>query len=163
MFDKFKEEARVEKPDGAVLGPYAAMFAGQTILIQDETADIEEGDTILRELPNGKDERSVVTEATFVRDGPGGMGAHYQIKYSKGGSSEKQQPSQQINIREVQSVQIGDYNTQNIVNAFEALVKAVEAADADPAQKEEAKSRLKGFLEHPLVVSVLGASAASIL
>lgn len=162
MFDKLKEDARVEKSDGTVFGPYRAMFPGSTIFILDETADVEEGDTILRELPNGKDERSVVTEARFYRDAPE-FGAHYQVKYERGGSATRKEPSQQINISGAQSVQVGDHNTQNIVNAFDTLVKTIESAEASQAEKEEAKSRLKQFLEHPLVVSVLGASAGSIL
>ena len=163
MIDEFRENARVEKQDGAVIGPYPAMFAGNTILILDEKADVEEGDTILRELPNGRDERSLVTKATFFRKSVGDLGAHYQIKYTKGGSSPKQESSQQITISGAQSVQIGDHNTQHIVNTFDTLVKTIDSAGASQAEKNEAKSHLKRFLEHPLVVSVLGTSATTIL
>lgn len=108
-----QEEARIEKADGTVVGPYPARFAGSTIFITDEKADIEEGDTILRELPNGKDERSLVTEATFFRRGVAGIGAHYQVKFKKGGQAPMRQPTQNINITGASSVQIGDHNTQN--------------------------------------------------
>lgn len=57
--------------------------------------------------------------------------------------------------------QIGDYNTQNIVNSFEALVK-IEATDSMPEQKEEAKGILRKLLEHPLVISVLGAAVGGV-
>lgn len=158
-----QEDARIEKADGNIVGPYKASFAGSTIFITDEKADLEEGDTILRELPNGKDERSVVTEATLYRKGIGGMGAHYQVKFRKGGQAPSQTPTQNINISGNSSVQIGNHNTQNIINAFDSLVKEIESTDASNDEKQEAKSRLKEFLEHPLVVAVLGTAAGSIV
>ena len=157
-----KDDARVEKPDGQVLGPYKSIFAGSTIVINDAMADVEPGDTILRRLPNGKDERSIVTEAVFYSQGVGPIGAHYQIKFKKGGESLMQKPTQHINISGAQSVQIGDYNTQNIVNSFDALVKMIDSSNASPSEKAEAKSLIRQVLEHPLVVTVVGAVAGSI-
>lgn len=162
LLDK-KEDARIEKSNGQVVGPYKALFAGDTIIIADPMADIEEGDTILRKLPNGKDERSIVTSATFFNRGVGSLGPHYHVKFWKGGESAMQKPTQHISITGAQSVQIGDYNTQNIVNSFEALVKQIETSAATSAEKEEAKSRLRAFLTHPLVVSVLGAVAGAVV
>jgi len=37
------EDARVEKNDGSVVGPYKAIFAGTAIIIPEAHADIEEG------------------------------------------------------------------------------------------------------------------------
>lgn len=162
ILNKFEDDARIEKQNGSVVGPYKASFLGKTVLILDETADVEEGDVILRALPNGKDERCKVTDVTFYNRGVAGMGAHYQIKYRKGGQSEMQKPGHTINIHGAQSVQVGDHNTQNIVNSFEALVKKIEAADLPPVQKEEAKGMLRKFLEHPDVVSVIGAAAGAV-
>lgn len=162
LLKEFEDEARIEKQDGTIVGPYKTSFTGKTIFILDEKADVEEGDVILRELPSGKDERSVVTEATFYKRGVGGVGAHYQIKYRKGGQSEMQKPGHTINIHGAQSVQVGDHNTQNIVSSFEALVKKIESADLPPAQKQEAKSMLRKLLEHPAVVAVMGALAGAV-
>lgn len=114
LLKEFEDEARIEKQDGSVIGPYRASFPGQIIFLLDEKADVEEGDVILRELPSGKDERCIVTEATFYKRGISGMGPHYQLKYRKGGQSNMQKPSQTINIHGAQSVQVGDYNAQNI-------------------------------------------------
>ena len=162
LLRRFEEDARIEKTDGSVIGPYKAAFPGGTIFLLDATADIEEGDVILRKLPSGKDERSIVTEATFYKHGVSGMGAHYQIKYRKGGQAEMKKPNQTINIHGAQSVQVGDHNTQNMINSFEALVKKIESSEAPPEQKEEAKGILRKFLEHPAVVSVIGAAAGAI-
>lgn len=162
LIDK-KEEARVEKPNGDVIGPYKALFAGNTIIIDNPKADVEEGDTILRLLPNGKDERSYVTEATFYSTGSGRTGPHYQIKFKKGGVPVEHKPVQNFHINNAQSIQIGDFNSQNIVNSFEALVNKIESSSATPEEKEEAKSLLEKFLSHPAVVSVLGAAAGAII
>lgn len=156
------EDARIEKANGDVVGPYKASFAGNTIILDDPKADVEEGDTILRQLPNGKDERSFVTEATFFNTGVGRRGPHYQIKFRKGNAPVEHKPVQNINISGAQSVQIGDYNSQNIINSFEALSQKIESSSATLEEKEEAKSLLSKCLSHPLVVSVLGTAVGSI-
>lgn len=161
LFDN-KEDARVEKKNGDVIGPYKALFAGDTIIIDDPKADVEEGDTILRLLPNGKDERSFIKEATFYNREVGGMGPHYQIKFKKGGAPVEHKPVQNIKISGVQSVQIGDNNNQNIVNSFETLVQKIESSSASREEKEEAKTLLSKCLSHPLVVSVLGGAAGAL-
>jgi hypothetical protein len=158
-----KEDARVEKPNGDVIGPYRASFAGNLIIIDDEKADIEEGDTILRLLPNGKDERNYVISATFYSQGIGNFGPHYQIKFKKGGAPMEHKPIQNFHINNAQSIQIGDFNIQNVVSSFDALVKKIESSTASPKEKEEAKSLLNKFLSHPLVGSILGAAAGSVI
>lgn len=54
---------------------------------------------------------------------------------------------------------IGSNNTLTISE----LVKAVESADATPQEKEEAKSLLRKFLEHPLVSKIAGNVTARLL
>ncbi|MGY1459851.1 MULTISPECIES: hypothetical protein [unclassified Luteimonas] len=157
------EEARVEKRDGQVIGPYKARFAGSTIVIADPMADVETGDTVLRRLPNGKDERSVVTEATFFNQGVGRIGAHYQVKFRKGGESTAPRPSHNITISGAQSVQIGDYNTQNIVNSFDSLVKMIDSSNVPPQEKAEAKSLIGQLLQHPAVVAIIGGLAGGVV
>jgi len=157
------EDARVEKKDGSVVGPYKAIFAGNKIIVPDAHADIEEGDVILRKLPSGKDERSVVTEATFFQK-MHSIPSHYQIKFRKGSPNKMpDKPSQNITIHGAQSVQIGDFNTQNVINSFKALKNQIESSSASDEQKEEAKSLLSSFLKHPLVSSILGAAAGAVL
>ncbi|MGU5715015.1 hypothetical protein [Aeromonas taiwanensis] len=97
-----KDDARVEKSDGSVVGPYNATFAGSTIVIWDAKADIEEGDVVLRTLPSGKDERSQVTQATFFQK-MHSIPSHYQIKFKKwSGSQMQQKPSHNITIHGAQ-------------------------------------------------------------
>lgn len=158
-----REDARVLKPNGEVLGPYKALFTGSTIIIDDRTADIQEGDVVLRLLPSGKDERSVVTQATFYSRPIAGVGEHYQLKFRKGEEVPKKPEAQSIHIHNAQSVQVGDHNTQNVVNMFQALAEKIENSNASPAEKGEAKSRLRAFLENPLVNTLIGVAASAIL
>jgi hypothetical protein len=158
-----KEDARIEKNNGEIVGPYSASFAGSTIFINDPKADVEEGDTVLRLLPNGKEERSYVTSATFYGTGIGGRGPHFQIKFRKGAASVDHGPRQNFHINNAQSVQIGDFNTQNVVTSFEALLAQIESSPASLEEKVEAKSKLKSFLSHPLVVSIMGSAAGAII
>jgi hypothetical protein len=58
--------------------------------------------------------------------------------------------------------QIGNQNTQHIEMVFKDLISRIESSDASEEEKKEAKNRLKSFLEHPLVNTVIG-SASSIL
>jgi hypothetical protein len=126
-------------------------------------ADVESGDTILRSLPNGKQERSVVTEVAFFNHGIGNLGPHYQVKFRQGGVAVGSRSSQHISITGAQSVQIGDHNTQSIVNSFEALAKMIDSSNAPAGEKNEAKTLLGQFLRHPLVVSIVGAVAGSVV
>tara|TARA_R110002049_G_scaffold278664_2_gene457518 strand:+ start:390 stop:893 length:504 start_codon:yes stop_codon:yes gene_type:complete len=158
-----QEDARVEKQDGTVVGPYKAIFTGEQIIVPDEKADIDEGDTILRGLPNGKDERFTVTDSTFYQK-IHSIDAHYQIKYSKGGISKCSEPTtNSITINNAQAVQIGDHNTQNIVNALQELSNKIESADCSPEEKAEARSLLNELLTHPLVVAIIGATTGSVI
>ena len=126
-------------------------------------ADVEEGDIVLRMLPNGKEERNRVTKATFLNVGAAGLGPHYQIKYEKGSSNMGKPPVQNINITGAQSVQVGDHNTQNIVNSIEALVQKIESSSSSPEEKQEAKHLLGQFLAHPLTASILGGATGGLI
>lgn len=67
---------------------------------------------------------------------------------------QKLQPAS-FNINNSQ-VQIGDHNTQNIINAIQDLQNKIDAAAATPEEKAQAKGLLSQFLNHPVIVSILG-------
>ncbi|PNU19848.1 hypothetical protein C2E25_10475 [Geothermobacter hydrogeniphilus] len=77
----------------------------------------------------------------------------------------KQQGSNGVVIGELHAyapAQIGNNNTQNIENVFTTIIEKIDQADASDAEKQEAKSRLRAFLEHPLTNTALGLSPAVI-
>lgn len=58
--------------------------------------------------------------------------------------------------------QVGNGNVQNIHNVFNQLLQKIEESGATNEEKEEAKSRLAKFLEHPLVGSIVGGLTGSL-
>ncbi len=152
-----QDDAQIEKSNGTVTGLYVAQFSGDTILFWDTQVDIQAGDVITRKLPNGKEERSLVTDVTFFKQMHKAMPAHYQIKFTKEDVLKMQQKtSPNVTIHNAGAVQIGDHNTQNIVNAIQDLQNKIDTAAATPEQKAEAKSLLSQFLSHPVTVAILG-------
>jgi hypothetical protein len=51
---------------------------------------------------------------------------------------------------------------QSYTQQFEALVRQIEEAEGSDEAKAEAKSRLKRFLEHPIVSAILSGLASSL-
>ena len=52
--------------------------------------------------------------------------------------------------------QIGNYNKQNIRNAFQYLNEEIEKSDAPQEQKEKVRTLLDDLLKHPLTQTILG-------
>jgi hypothetical protein len=74
--------------------------------------------------------------------------------------------SQSIAVHESQGVQIAGANSQQqqtIGDALQNLIHDIDASPAAPEDKQEAKSRLKTFLESKVVVAVLGPLAGVVL
>lgn len=74
----------------------------------------------------------------------------------------KQQISTGVHIGEVHTyapAQFGNNNTQNIENIFTTIIEKIDQANAADTDKQEAKSRLMAFLEHPLTNTALGLSS----
>ncbi len=68
-----------------------------------------------------------------------------------------------INVHNSHNVAFGNNNSQHWQVQFESLVKQIDASNVSGADKEEAKSLLKAFLAHPLIVSILGGVAGGLL
>jgi len=124
----------------------------------DNTLDISEGDLIDRPLPNGKAERYDIIEVNYTTEFHGIPG-HVDMTVRKQGSLVPFQKSRVVNnisINNSQGFQIGDHNTQNIVDAFKQVIERIENSPGTPEEKAEAKSRLSHFLKHPLTSAVIG-------
>ena len=122
----------------------------------------KEGDIVVRPLPSGREERFEVTESSFYA-AMHGIEANYQLKVRKTSDPRPAGRGPHINIGTATGVQIGDYNTQTVVGAIQALVQQIEDSDATEGEKEEAKSRLRAFLEDPLVRTMLGAAISGVI
>jgi hypothetical protein len=158
-----KDEISIVKPHGAKVGPYSCALSPNQVTIFDGSIDVDEGDTVMRELPNGKAETYTILEVHFS-PGLHQIPPHYDLKIRKDSSLVAQEKSRitHFHITNSHGFQIGDHNVQHIINSLGTLIGQIDASDAPEAEKDEAKSRLKSFLEHPLVCAVLGGAAGGI-
>ena len=67
-----------------------------------------------------------------------------------------------ISVHGSSNVQIGSHNTQDFSIQIGKIVSAIDQSSVSEAQKAEAKSLLKKFLDHPLVASIAGGLASTI-
>lgn len=138
-------------------------MSSNQVTIFDESLDVDEGDSIVRNLPNGKAESYTVLEAHF-RQPRGSFPASYKLTLRKDSSLvAREKAATTINISHSQGFQVGDHNVQNLVESFKVMVNAIDDADASEEEKQEAKGRLAKFLEHPLVCSVLGGAVGGLV
>jgi hypothetical protein len=152
-----REEVRIEKANGMVLDTCMARFSKDIIYIDDVKIDIQEGDVIVRKLPNGKGERSRAAKVTFLQTRDVFWPAHYQVEFINEDTYKMQQKtSPNVIIHNAGAVQIGDHNTQNIINAIQDLQNKIDASAATPEEKAEAKGWLAKALSHPVITSILG-------
>jgi hypothetical protein len=61
--------------------------------------------------------------------------------------------------------QVGNDNMQNITinEAIQYLITTIESSNTSASEKQEAKSRLEKFLEHPIISSLISGSLLSLL
>ncbi|MES2923888.1 MAG: hypothetical protein V4819_20205 [Verrucomicrobiota bacterium] len=149
--------------DGRKSGPLQAAFGNNEFTVFDGTLDVTEGDLIDRPLPNGKAERYDITNASFTHKFHS-IPAHVRMTVRKQGALVPFHPAKTVNIaiHNSQGFQVGDNNTQNIIESLKQVVERIESGPGTPEEKEEVKSRLKLFLEHPLTSAVLGGAAGTL-
>lgn len=159
------DDAFIENERGERNGPYKTKFGAAELIIFNDKLIVADGDVVIQPLPNGTEERFVVTGAQFSSGLGRSIKAHYSIsvvKESKQQREQKMASNTTFNINN-SSVQVGDGNVQNIVNSFEQLVKEIESSESTPVQKEEAKGLLKSLITNPTVASVLGGTVSGLL
>jgi hypothetical protein len=80
-----KDKLSLVKQGGDEFNDIIALVQPNLILVDDESLPIEEGDALLRKLPNGLIEKYIVVDRGFI-SAIGGLKAHYQIKVRKEGT-----------------------------------------------------------------------------
>ncbi|WP_454889073.1 hypothetical protein [Serratia quinivorans] len=91
-----------------------------------------------------------------------GQSRAISVKHGKNRSYELGASMQIATLNVHGPAQVGNGNTQNIHNVFNQLLQQIEESSASAEEKQEAKSRLAKFLEHPLVGSIVGGLAGSL-
>ncbi len=155
----------IVKSNGHRLGPFKAAVSADSITIMEKAIDVDEGDHVAREIPSGKEEIYLILSADYSH-GLRSIPPSYTLKVRKTTALPARSvdaKSTTINIHNSTGVQVGDYNTQQIQATFNEIVERIDRSSGSPEAKAEAKGRLAAFLQHPLVTSVLGAMAGSVL
>jgi hypothetical protein len=161
--DVVKDEIILVAPDGQESGPVLCAFTPNRVTIFTESLDVEVGGKVIRLLPNGKREPYTVLEVTF-RQKSYDIPASYYLDVRKDGSLVEVpgQRTTNISISHSQGFQVGDHNIQQIVASLHTLISQIDAADAPPEEKRDAKKRLQDFLAHPLVSAIVGGASGGL-
>lgn len=159
-----KESILFHHKNGSATGPFKAIFSKDKFTVFDLSLDTSEGDTLDRTLPTGKHERYDVIHVAF-QQGLEEIPASIDIKVRKQGSlvSLPHSKIMNVSISNSQGFQIGDHNTQNIVNALKSIIDKIENSDSTPESKIEVKTRLRAFLEHPITSAVIGGASGGLV
>lgn len=157
-----KDQVFIVKADGTRTGPFKTTVSQGSATIFDAKLDVNDGEKLVRSLPNGKEEVYLILSAEYS-PGLHSIPPHFNLKLQKTTAIQPGVPrSTTVNIHHSTGIQVGDHNVVNIQNALNELVQRIESANATAEEKTEAKSRLSAFLAHPLVGSVLGGIAGGI-
>ncbi len=153
----------IRHQDGRTTGPLKVAFSSDTFRVFDEHLDVSEGDLVDRPLPNGKAERYNIVHVAFSQ-GLQPIPPSFALRVQKQGSlvQYKEPPVTNISISNSQGFQIGDHNTQSIVDSFKQVIERIEQSPGTAEEKAEAKSRLRSFLEHPLTAAVVGGAVGGL-
>ncbi len=158
------DDVYIKLPNGEQYGPIKASVQGNKVFITDENVVIEEGGKIFRTLPNGKSEVHNILNVAFYKSHGGSMLSHYEITTQKESSLVATPNSTTtINILHSQGIQIGDQNVQHIVGALEKLCSSIDSSDILEKDKADVKDKLKSFISHPAIMSMLGSAAERLL
>lgn len=163
MRDMNNATIRLKKRDGSVSQEIRAVLTDGKLIVFDATIDIEEGDLVLRKLPNGREESYEVLKAQFYED-RGRTEAFWSCEIRKPTEITKHQVTAgtTINIQGSTGIQIGNHNLMSFQAAVNEMLECLERADTTEEQKDEAKSLLGAFLSHPLVSAIVGGVTAGI-
>ena len=158
-----KDPIVIRHQDGRTTGPLKAAFSSDTFRIFDDQLDVSEGDLIDRPLPNGKAERYDIVHVKFSQ-GLDAIPPSFALLVHKQGSlvQYNEPPVTNISISNSQGFQVGDHNTQNIVDCFKQMIERIDQGDGTPEEKAEAKSLLRAFLEHPLTAAAVGGAVGGL-
>jgi hypothetical protein len=150
------DKVSVLKPDGTEVGPYDCALDGSSCTIFDESLDVDEGDVVLRKLPNGKVEAHRVLDVEYIAKFHA-IPASYKLTLEKPSSLlPRRKGDTVVNITQSHGIQVGDHNSLAISSGLDSLITEIDKGTADVQAKKSAKDALANLLRHPIVVAVVG-------
>lgn len=158
------DTVHIEKPDGSRIGPFKSSVSSTSATIFDKTLDVNDGEKLVRALPNGREEFYLITSADYSA-GLAGIPPHYTLKLQRTTAirpAASPTSNTTVHINHSTGIQVGNHNVINIQNALNDLTRRIDQAAAPDTDKAEAKSRIAAMLAHPLVGSILGGVAGGL-
>ena len=161
-FEDMENDTVLVERDGVEVARYKCVFVEPKLTIMGEDVNIVEGDKLYQLLPNGRRVEYDVEDVSY-RSGLDDMCGCFFVQLEKVRSRPKLPSTKpgsttnHITINSSNGIQIGDHNIQNLEVVMRDVLSAIEKADAPQQEKDEARSRLQKFLEHPIVTAVVGA------
>lgn len=154
------------KANGERSGPHKAAVNSRSNRIEvfNNEIDAEVGDTVLRPTAPRREEVFTVVDVHY-KSVTHGVFAPFELDVKRQGAPERARAGEVSNIYNTnsQNVQIGDYNVQNVMGMLQGLVSEIDKADVPAEQKNEARRRLQELLTHPVVTSIMGGAAGSLI
>lgn len=161
--DLLTDKVSIQKADGTKMGPYECATDGSSCTIFDESLDVDEGDDVLRTLPNSKVETYKILHVKYTAKFHG-IPAAYKLTIEKSSSLlPKRKGETTINISQSHGIQVGDHNSLAISSGLESLITEIEKSTSDTQSKKSAKDALANLLRHPIVVAVAGKGIDTLL
>jgi|688.fasta_scaffold464082_1 hypothetical protein len=152
------DKVSILKSDGTEIGPYDCAFDGSSCTIFDESLDVDEGDVVLRNLPNGKVETHSVLDVEYTAKFHA-IPASYKLTLEKPSSLlPRRKGDTVVNITQSHGIQVGDHNSLAISSGLDSLITEIDKSTTDLQAKKSAKDALANLLRHPIVVAVVGKS-----
>jgi len=151
---------------GEPRGPFGASVQGNKIFTEETSVDFEEEQIVFRKLPSGRPERYKITNAHWAE----GMGmSHWQLDVVKvdsqglpKGSGGSRAAGSTINISGSTGIQIGNDNTQNLIQSLNAVLEAIDQSDSPEGEKKTVRSIINDLVSHPLFTAIAGGVAGGI-
>ena len=162
------DEVYIVTQAGNRQGPYKAEVKsskGKAIIREGiDKLEVEEGDKLLRKLPNQKEESYTILEVNYENEFPEALPPELGLQIRKDSSLKEtgNKPSQTFHFHDSNNIQIGDHNVQNVINMLQDLTEKIDSEEASPEEKAQAKELLATFLSHPIIVSILGGAGTAL-
>lgn len=159
-----KEKARLVKQDASIIENIDAFFGRGTILVDDASICIEDGDTFERTLPNGIKEHYLVLDSGFFCGSPG-IPAHCQAKVEKQTPYRKTVPSQVMSSSPVNdtggiNINVSGGSISNLQIQQGSVNSSQEIAPSQNFDYKAVSDFLNQMRKYPMFTDELGENAA---
>ncbi len=150
--DLLNDTVYIESPDGRRSGPFKTNLRKDRATIFAQNLEASQGDILVHSLPHGV-ENVYSIESIRYTDGMMDVPASYTFMLGAMQASARQSPSEK-NLPDTPHQEITT-PLPNLRNILEDLIQEIEKSDGDNEQKIIAKSKIKEFMDNPIIASLI--------